>query len=58
MTRWYDFSDVKSSEMLSFYSVAEAHGLIYLRSFGENFSSAFVLSKNDYQVCTCKTYEG
>ena len=29
MTGWYDFSNVKSSKMLSFYSVAEAHGLIY-----------------------------
>ena len=31
MTGWYDFSDVKSSKMLSFNSVAEAHGLIYPR---------------------------
>ena len=29
MTGWYDFS--KSSKMLSFGSVAEAHGLIYPR---------------------------
>ena len=31
MTGWYDFPDVKSSKMLSFYSVAEALGLIYPR---------------------------
>ena len=41
ITGWYDFSDVKYSRMLSFYSVAEAHGLICLRSSGENFSFAF-----------------
>ena len=40
MTGWYDFSDVKSSKMLSFDSVAEAHGLIYPRPSGENFSFA------------------
>ena len=34
MTGWYDFSNVKSSKMLSFYSVAEAPGLIYPRPFG------------------------
>ena len=38
MTGWYDFSNVKSSKMLSFYSVAEAYGLIYPRPSGENFS--------------------
>ena len=42
MTGWYDFSNVKSSEMLSFYSVAEAHGLIYPRPSGENFSFAWI----------------
>ena len=40
MTEWYDFSNVKSSKMLSFDSVAEAHGLIYPRPLGENFSFA------------------
>ena len=39
-TGWYDFSDVKSSKMLSFLSVAEAHGLIYPRPLDENFSFA------------------
>ena len=39
MTGWYNFSNVKSS-MLSFDLVAEAHGLIYLRTSGENFSFA------------------
>ena len=39
MTEWYNFSNVKSSKMLSFDSVAEAYGLIYPRLFGENFSS-------------------
>ena len=29
MTGWYDFSDVKSSKMFSFDSLAEAHGLMY-----------------------------
>ena len=38
MTEWYDFSDVKSSEMLSLDSVAEAYDLIYPRLSGENFS--------------------
>ena len=41
MTEWYDFSNVKSSNMLNFYSVAEAHGLIYPRHSGENFSFAW-----------------
>ena len=43
-TGWYDFSNVKSSKMLSFYSVAEAHGLIYPRPSGENFSFPLNLS--------------
>ena len=43
MTGWYDFSNVKSSKMLSFYLVAEAHGLIYLRPSGKNFSFAFII---------------
>ena len=40
MTGWYDFSNVKSSKMLSFCQVAEAHGLIYPRPSGENFRFA------------------
>ena len=40
MTGWYDFSNVKSSKKLSFYSAAEAHGLIYPLSCSENFSFA------------------
>ena len=39
-TGWYDFSEVKLSKMLHFFSVAEAKGLIYSRSSGENFSFA------------------
>ena len=41
MTGRYDFSNVKLSKMLRFFSVAEAHGLIYLRPSGENFSFAY-----------------
>ena len=44
MTGWYHFSNVKPSKMLSFYSVAEAHGLIYPRPSGENFSFALLSS--------------
>ena len=40
MTEWYDFSKVESSKVSSFDSVAEAHGLIYPRLSGENFSFA------------------
>ena len=43
MTGWYDFSDVKSSKMLSFCSVAEAHDLNYPRPWGENFSFASII---------------
>ena len=45
MTGWYDFSNVKSCKMLSFYSVAEARGLTYPRLSGENFSFVLVLIK-------------
>ena len=38
MTRRYDFSIVKLTKMLRFLLVAEAHGLIYPRPSGENFS--------------------
>ena len=34
MTGWYEFSNVNSSKLLRFYSVAEAHGLIYPRGEG------------------------
>ena len=40
MTGWCDFSNVKSSKLLSFDSVAEAPGLIYPRPSGEYFSFA------------------
>ena len=40
MTGWYDFSNVKSSKMSSFYFVAEAHDLIDHRLSDENFSFA------------------
>ena len=40
MRGWYDFPNVKFSKMLSFYPVAEAHGLIYSRPAGENFRFA------------------
>ena len=43
MTEWYDFSNVKSSKMLSFDPVAEAYGLIYPRFSGENFSFVHTL---------------
>ena len=36
MTEWYDFPNVKSTKMLSFFSVVEAYGLIYPRPLGEN----------------------
>ena len=36
MTEWCDFSNIKSSKMLSFDSVAEAYGPIYPRPLGEN----------------------
>ena len=36
MTEWYDFANVKSTKMLSFFSVVEAYGLIYPRPLGEN----------------------
>ena len=39
--RWYDFSNVKSSKMLSFDSIAEAQGLIYPSPSGENFRFAY-----------------
>ena len=45
MTGWYDFSNVKSSKMLSFDSVSEAHGLIYLCPSDRNFSFAFAMPK-------------
>ena len=32
----YDFSDVKLTKMLAFFSVGEAHDLIYSRPLGEN----------------------
>ena len=40
MTDWYDSANVKSSKMLSFDSVAEAHDLIYPRPSSKNFSFA------------------
>ena len=40
MTGWYDFSNIKSSKMLSFDSVAETNGLIYPRPWDKNFSFA------------------
>ena len=40
MAEKYDFSNVKSSKMLSFFPVTGAYGLIYPRSSGENFSFA------------------
>ena len=39
MTGEYDFS-VKLNKMLRFFSVAEAHGLIYPPPSGENFNFA------------------
>ena len=52
MTGWYDFSNVKSSKMLSFRSVAEANGLIYPRPSDENFS--FACSYMIYaKICRC-----
>ena len=41
MIEWYDFSNVKSSKMSSFDSVAEAHSMVYPRLSRETFS--FVL---------------
>ena len=41
-TGWYDSSNVKSSKMSSFDSVAEAHGLTYPRPSGEYFSFAYI----------------
>ena len=41
MTGYYDFSNVKSSKMLSFDLAAEADGLIYARPSGENFNFCF-----------------
>ena len=48
MTEWYDFPNIKSSKMLSFDSVAEAHGLIYPRSSSENFSFALTFMENTF----------
>ena len=42
MTGWYDFSNINSSKMLSFKSVAEANGLIYPLPSGGNFSFALL----------------
>ena len=42
-TGWYAFTNVKLSKMLRFFSVAEAHGLIYPRPLGENFRLACLL---------------
>ena len=39
-TGQYAFSNIKIPKKLSFFSVAEAHGLIYPRPLGENFSFA------------------
>ena len=48
MTGWYDFSNIKSSKMLSFHVVAEAHGLIYPRpSGGGGGISVLLLSHSD-----------
>ena len=41
MIEWCDFSNVKSSRMLSFDSVTEAYGLIYPRPSVKNFSFVF-----------------
>ena len=54
MTGWYDFSNVKSSKMLSFYSVAEAHGLIYPRPSGRNFSFATAIQEMLHQELKIK----
>ena len=40
MTGRYDFTNVKLSKVLRFFSVAEAHGLIYPRPSGKNFRFA------------------
>ena len=40
MTGRYAFCNVKLSKMLRFFSVAEAHDLIYLRPSGKSFSFA------------------
>ena len=54
MTEWYDFSDVKSSKMLSFDKAAEAYGLKYPRPLGENFSLlALSDEKTDYIAEKC-----
>ena len=42
MTEWYDFFNVKSNKMLSFFRLAEAYGLIYHRPSEEN--SSFVVN--------------
>ena len=49
ITEWYDFSNVKSYKMLSFDSVAEAYGLIYLALLAK--ISALLLLNNIIQVC-------
>ena len=40
MTEWHDFPNVKFTEMLSFFSVLEAYGLIYSCPLGQNSSFA------------------
>ena len=46
-TEWYDFSNVKSSKMLSFDSVAEAYGLIYPRPWGKNVNFVVLFMSDD-----------
>ena len=48
MTKWHNFSNVKSSKILNFDSVAEAYGLIYPRPSGKNFS--FVLTAHTLKL--------
>ena len=50
MTGRYDFSNVKLTKMLRFFSVAEAHSLIYSRPLGENFSFACLTSSGSHCV--------
>ena len=45
-TEWCEFSNVKSSKMLSFHSVTEAHGLIYPRPSGKHFSFVCQLTRH------------
>ena len=55
---WYDFSNVKSSKMLSFYPVAEAQGLICPGPSGENVRFALLPMRSVVEFAGFQGFEG